>query len=221
MKKTLITVIGWAVACCAWSQEAGTSVNLIQGLDIQAERAQIASERQASDAAYKAAVKVCFQKIAVNSCKQEAQQLKFQKDNELHRRELVLNDAERRDNSAKALKSAEEKRSRDTQEQEETRRREAQQQHLDKLQSNIEKQEERLKKEADMAANRDARAKQLEEVLQRQREHEAKLKDAARNQDIHQRKLQDAQQHRAQVEKDRANRSQAVEPLPPRTEAKP
>jgi hypothetical protein len=199
MRKTLITAIGWAVACCAWSHEAGTSVNLIQGLDIQAERAQIASERQASDAAYKAAVKVCFQKIAVNSCKQEAQQLKFQKDNELHRRELVLNDAERRDNSAKALKSAEEKRSRDTQEQEETRRREAQEQHLDKLQSNVEKQEERLKKEADMAANRDARAKQLEEVLQRQREHEAKLKDAARNQDIHQRKLQDAQQHRAQV----------------------
>ena len=221
MKKTWLPIIGLAVACCAWSQEADTPVNLIQGLDIQAERAQIASERQASDAAYKAAVKVCFQKIAVNSCKQEAQQIKQQKENDLHRRELVLNDAERRDNSAKALKAAEEKRQRESQDQDESRRREAHEQHLNKLQTNIEKQEERLKKEADMAANREARAKQLEEVLQRQREHDAKLKEATRNQEIHQRKLQDAQQHRAQVEKDRANRKQAIEPLPPRTDTKP
>lgn len=211
----LMTTMAWA-----FSQDA-SNAELVQGLDIRAERAQIAKDRKLSDDAYKAAVKVCFQQIAVNACKEDARQIKLQNDNEFRRRELVLNDAERRDNSAKALKSAEERQHAQSQEQEAERRREAQEQHLDKLQNNLDKREERLKKDADIAAHREARAKQLEEVLERQRAHEAKLKEAARNQEIHQRKLLDAQQHRLQVEQDRAKRNKSVEPLPPRTDTQP
>ena len=221
MKNTLLIALYFGCACLAWAEEPAASVELVQGLDIQAERTQITKERRMSDEAYKATVKQCFQKIAVNACKEEAQQIKFQKENELRRRELVLNEAERKDHSAKALKSAQEKQNADKSSQDEERRRQAQEQHLDKLQNNLDKKEQRLQTEAQITANREARAKQQEEVMERQRAHDAKLKEAARNQEIHQRKLQDAQQHRAQVEKDRANRNKAVEPLPPRSETRP
>lgn len=204
----------------AWSQEP-PSADLVQGLDVPAERSLIAKERKRSDETYKAALKVCFQKIAVNACKDEARAIKFEKDNELRRRELVLNDLERRNNSAKALKNVEERQSAESQAQQEQRRLDAQEQHLDKLQTNIDKREERLKKEAEMAANREARAKQLEDLLERRRAHETKLKEAARKQELHERKLQEAEQHRAQVEKDRAKRNQGVQPLPARSTTQP
>lgn len=220
--KQHILLIGLATATCfAWGQETADAGDMLQGLDIQAERGQIAKDRKQAEDIYKTAVKACFQKVAVNACKEEAQQIKFQKDNDLRRRELVLNEAERRNAASKALKSAEERQNPEKQALDAERRREAQEMHLDKLQQNIEKKEQRLQKEAEVSANREARAKQLEEVLERQRAHEAKLKEASRSQEIYQRKLQDAQEHRAQVEKDRAKRNPAVEPLPPRSEIKP
>lgn len=221
MKKTLFIALLWAHTCFAHAEDLPSPVELVQGLDIQAERSEIAKERKLSDDAFKATLKQCYQKIAVNACKEEAQQIKFQKENDLRRRELVLNEAERKDRSAKALKSAQEKQSTDKLSQDEERRRDAQEQHLEKVQNNLDKKEQRLQKEAEMAANREARAKQLEEVQERQRSHDAKLKEAARNQEVHQRKLQDAEQHRAQLEKDRANRKSTVQPLPPRTETTP
>lgn len=221
MKNGLVFLTLLVGAGGAWSQDATAPFELLQGLDIQAERAQIAQEKKASEDAYKAAVKACFQKIAVNACKQDAQQIKNQQFNDFRRRELVLNDAERKERSAQALKKTQDKQSEDKQLQEAERRREAQDQHLDKLQNNLEKKEERLKKEAEIESNREARAKRLEELLERQRAHEAKLKDAAKFQENHQRKLQENQQHRAQVEKDRANRNPSVEPLPPRTDSQP
>lgn len=221
MKKALLTVVLGIFTSLAHAQDMAASVDLVPGLDIAAERAQIAKERQLSDDAFKATVKQCYQKIAVTACKEEAQQIKFQKENDLRRRELVLNESERKDRSAKALKSTQDKQSADQLLQDQERRRDAQEQHLDKVQNNLDKKEQRLQKEAEIAANREARAKQLEEVQERQRAHDAKLKEVARNQEIHQRKLLDAQQHRAQVEKDRANRKSTVQPLPPRTETTP
>lgn len=221
MKQLLFPVTLCLILGHAGAQDAPATPALVQGLDIAAERAQIAQEKKAAEDVYQSAVKRCFQKVAVNACKQEAQQIKQQQFNELRRREIVLNDAERKERSAQALKNTQDKQSEEQQLQDAERRRDAQEQHLDKLQSNIEKNEERLKKDADIQANRDARAKRMDELLERQRAHDAKLKDAAKAKENHQRKLEEHQQHRAQVERDRANRDPSVSPLPPRTDTQP
>ena len=66
----------------------------------------------------------------------------------LRAQERVLNDQERKQRSAAALKSIEEKNSVEAQTESAERRARSTQQHLDKLESNLEKNEARLEKEA-------------------------------------------------------------------------
>ncbi len=211
----------WLLMGAAWSQEPSAPSVVLTAADIQAERLHIATEKKAADEAYATKVKVCYQKIAVNACKQEAQQVKTQLLNALRRRELVLNDAERQQRSARAIESTQERQSDEKRLQEAERRREAQELNLDKLQRHLEKNEQHLDKENEIEANREARAKRLVALLERQRAHEAKLKNSGKAQEAYQRKLEDAQQHRKQVEQDRAKRNPAVQPLPPRDETQP
>jgi hypothetical protein len=88
---------------------------LLQGLDPEAERKRIRAERAAADAQYKAALKLCYQKFAVNGCKQDALDEKIKRDNDLRRQETILNNAVRKQRGDKALLRLEDKQSQEKQ----------------------------------------------------------------------------------------------------------
>jgi colicin import membrane protein len=73
-------------------------------LDVDAERARIAHEREASEAVYAASEQQCYSRFAVFDCLSEARQVKRIATDELRRQELVLNDMDRKNKGMEALK---------------------------------------------------------------------------------------------------------------------
>ena len=194
---------------------------VVQGLNIADERAQLERMRAKSDAAYSAAKKACYQKLAVTSCLEKARQVKYKQDNEHKRLSLVLNDAERRQKASDALERTEDKQSPEKQADREAQQADRLKQHADTQERNADKNQKQQDKEAEKASKREEHAKHVQEVLERQQKHADKLKEAASARAAHQRKLDDAQQHRTQVEKDSASRNPPAEPLPPRSTPSP
>ena len=194
---------------------------VVQGLNIANERAQLEQMRAKSDAAYSAAKKACYQKLAVTSCLEKARQVKYKQDNEHKRLSLVLNDAERRQNAAEALQRTEDKQSPQQQADREAQRQDRLQQRDDSLERHADNLQKQADKEAAKASKREENAKHVQEVLERQQKHQNQRKEAAQSRANHQRKLEEAAQHRAQVEKDNASRNPPAQPLPPRPGATP
>lgn len=188
--------------------------SLLQGLDLDAERKRIRSERDAADAEYKTALKLCFQKFAVNSCKQDALDEKIKRDNDLRRQEIILNNAVRKQRGDKALLRAEDKQSQEKQLKDEERRMEQRNVHLDKLQENIEKNEKAVDKALEIEENREKYQQRLKELEERQRKHEEKAAQAAQKRAEYLRKQEEADKHRSSVERDALERKPNVEPLP-------
>ena len=188
--------------------------SLLQGLDLEAERKRIRSERDAADAEYRATLKLCFQKFAVNSCKQDALDEKIKRDNDLRRQEIILNNAVRKQRGDKALLRAEDRQSQEKQLKDEERRMEQRNVHLDKLQENIEKNEKAVDKELEIEANREKYQQRLQELQERQRKHEEKAAQAAQKRAEYLRKQEEADKRRSTVEKDAAERKPNVEALP-------
>lgn len=186
----------------------------LQGLDPQAERKRIRSERDAADAEYKAALKLCYQKFAVNSCKQDALDVKIKRDNALRREEVILNNALRKQRGDKALLRLEDKQSQEKQLKDEEQRMEQRNLHLDKLQENIEKNEKHLDKQLESEASREKYEQRLQELRERQRKHEEKAAQAAQKRAEQLRKQEEADKHRKNVEKNAAERKPQVEDLP-------
>ena len=204
----------------AWAQssvavdKAQASPELLQGLDVDAERKRIRAERDAVDAEYKAALKLCYQKFAVNSCKQDALDEKIKRDNDLRRQEIILNNAVRKQRGDKAQLRLEEKQSQEKQLKDEEQRMEQRNTHLDKLQENIEKNEKALDKALEIEANREQYRQRLEEIEERKRKHAEKAAQAAQKRADHQRKQEEADKHRKSVEKDAAERKPNMDTLP-------
>ena len=121
---------------------ASAQDNVAQGLDISAERERIKAERSQMEAEYSQSLRACYQKLNVNSCKDDAFKIRLQKTNMLRAQERVLNDQDRKQRGAAALQSIEEKNSLEAQTEDAERRARSAQQHLDKLESNLEKNEE-------------------------------------------------------------------------------
>lgn len=208
------------LACSASAQPSPAvgsnqdDASLLQGLDLDAERKRIRSERDAADAEYRATLKLCFQKFAVNSCKQDALDEKIKRDNELRRQEIILNNAVRKQRGDKALLRSEDRQSQEKQLKDEERRMEQRNVHLDKLQENIEKNEKALDKELEIEANREKYQQRLQELQERQRKHDEKAAQAAQKRAEYLRKQEEADKRRSTVEKDAAERKPNVEALP-------
>lgn len=208
----LWALFGWvAVAGMAMAQ---TDTDLLQGLDVDAERRRLRAEKDAVEADYKAALKACYQKFAANACKQDALDEKIKRGNALRQQEIVLNNAVRKQRGDKALLRTEDKQSPDKQLRDEEERLEQRNVHLDKLQANIEKNEKALDKELEVEANREKYQQRLDELQERQRKHQEKAAQAAQKRSEYLRKQEDAQKHREAVEKDTADRKPNVSPLP-------
>ena len=188
---------------------------LAQGLDLTAERERIKAERSQMEAEYSQSLRACYQKINVNSCKDDAFKIRLQKTNVLRAQERVLNDQERKQRSAAALKSIEEKNSVETQTEAAERRARSTQQHLDKLESNLEKNEARLEKEAREAENLEKNAQREQALRERQQAHQEKAAKAKAEREKHLQKMQEAKEHREQVERNRVQRgTPGAAPLP-------
>jgi hypothetical protein len=187
---------------------------VVQGLNIEQERAKLEDMRNLANAEYSAAKKACYQKIAVTPCLDRARQTKLAKDNEHKRLNLVLNDAERKQRGVNALNRTEEKQSPEKQSERDDERADRLKQQSETLERNVEKNEKQQEKFRDIEKSRDERAKHVQEVLDRQQKHKDKLKESAQSRANYQRKLDEAQQHRAQVQKDSESRNPPAAPLP-------
>lgn len=190
------------------------SADLLQGLDLEAERKRIRAERAAADAQYKAALKLCYQKFAVNSCKQDTLDEKIKRDNQLRSQETILNNALRKQRGDKALLRLEDKQSQEKQLRDEEDRMEQRNVHLDKLQENIEKNEKHLDKQLESEANQEKYQQRLQELQERRRKHEEKAAQSAQKRAELLRKQEEADKHRKNVEKDAAERNPNVQALP-------
>ena len=190
------------------------SADLLQGLDLEAERKRIRADRAAADAQYKAALKLCYQKFAVNSCKQDALDEKIKRDNQLRSQETILNNALRKQRGDKALLRLEDKQSQEKQLRDEEDRMEQRNVHLDKLQENIEKNEKHLDKQLESEANQEKYQQRLQELQERRRKHEEKAAQSAQKRAELLRKQEEADKHRKNVEKDAAERNPNVQALP-------
>ena len=188
---------------------------LIQGLQIEQERAQLDEMRKQASAQFSAAKKVCYQKIAVTACIDRAKKVKNEQDNEHKRLSLVLNDAQRKQRGINALNRTDEKQSPEKQAEREEQRADRLKQQDEALERNLEKNEKQQEKIDGIQKNRDERAKHVQEVLDRQQKHKDKLNEAQQSRSNYQRKLDQAEQHREQVKKENASRKSPEAPLPP------
>ena len=194
---------------------------VVQGLNIAQERNKLSAMRQQIDADFSTAKKACYQKIAVNACLDRARQVKNQQDNEHKRLSLVVNEADRKQRGANAVKRTDDKLSPDKQAEREDERIDRLNQQLDALDRNADKNAKQQEKRDAVQKNLDERTKHVQEVLDRQQKHQEKLKSAEQARTNHQRKLEEAQQHRAQVQKDNASRERPAAPLPPLSNTTP
>jgi len=188
---------------------------LAQGLDLTAERERIKAERSQMEAEYSQSLRACYQKLNVNSCKDDAYKIRLKETNALRAQERILNDQERKQRSAAALQSIEEKNSLEIQTESAERRARSTQQHLDKLESNLEKNEARLEKQAREAENLEKNAQRQQALSERQRAHQDKVNAAKAEREKHLQKMQAAKEHREQVERNRVERgTPGAAPLP-------
>ncbi len=206
----LVLLLGTAASASLMAQET-----LSQGIDLAAERERLKAERSDTEAQYNSAVRACYQMLNVNSCKDDAFKIRLQKNNTLRAQERVLNDQERKQRSAAALKNIEEKNSLEAQTEAAERRSRSAQQHLDKLESNLEKNEARLEKEAREAENLEKNAQREQALRERQQAHQEKAAAAKAEREKHLQKMQEAKEHREQVERNRVQRgTPGAAPLP-------
>lgn len=221
MKNSTITLsVLAALIVCLPVLHAQESV--AQGLDVASERERIKTERAQMETEYSSSLRACYKKLHVNNCKDEAFKIRLQKTNNLRAQERVLNDQERKQRSAAALQSIEEKNSLESQTESADRRTRSSQQHLDKLESNLEKNQERLDKEAREAENLNKNAQREKELIERQKAHSEKVEAARIEREKYLQKLQSAHENRDQVERNRVQRGlPGAAPLPTQPLEKP
>lgn len=104
---TLKILTGLILTLAQLAATAQTEAPSTQALDVGAERARIAREREASEEMYVASERVCYSRFAVSDCLSDARKVKRQTTDELRRQELVLNDLERQAKAVEALKRIE------------------------------------------------------------------------------------------------------------------
>jgi multidrug resistance efflux pump len=109
-----------------------------------------------------------------------------------------------------------------TQTEDAERRARSARQHLDKLESNLKKNEDRLEKEAREAENLEKNTRRQQELSERQRAHQDKVDAANAEREKHLQKMQAAKEHREQVERNRVQRgTPGADPLPAHPLEKP
>ncbi|MDR3454118.1 MAG: hypothetical protein P4L96_15220 [Rhodoferax sp.] len=105
MNRFLIAIV-FIVTCAA---AAGQTATISADKAADAERAAINAERSRSEADYLQEQKACYQKFAVNDCLRDAGERHRKILADLRRREIALNDAERKRQAAEQARNRQEK----------------------------------------------------------------------------------------------------------------
>jgi colicin import membrane protein len=112
MKKTLLavlTVLSTLLVLPAAPVLAQPSDGMLAGLNVEAERARIDTERKQVEAKFKVEEAACYKKFAVNDCINEHRAVRRTALADLRRQEISLNDAERKRKGAEQIQRMEEK----------------------------------------------------------------------------------------------------------------
>lgn len=119
MKTVAAALLALLAAGAAWAQVQSPQS------DADAERARIKAQRAEVEGRFAAAQKVCRARFAVTDCVLKAQRVRNDALNDLHRQELVLNDADRRARAAERQREIDERNSPEHQREAEEKRRQA------------------------------------------------------------------------------------------------
>ena len=176
----------------------------VHAQDAVGEREQLQRQRQAIESRYTQDIQNCYQRFAVNDCKQEATKAHRESLKPLRAREQALDAAERADKAQSKRERVAERLSPQAQEEEAQRRAQVVAQQKNAEQKNLEKQQahaERAEKRGIESPSRDVA-----------RPTAAELRASEQN---HARKLQEAEAHRAANEQRRQDRQKPLAaPLP-------
>ena len=106
------------IALCCLLAQFGSAAAQAQtedgGLAVQAEQQRIATERQQIEQRFNQEEAACFQKFAVNDCRNESRARRRAELADLRRQEILLNDAERKRKGALQLQRMEQSQAHDS-----------------------------------------------------------------------------------------------------------
>ena len=177
------------------------------------ERERIHSARQASEARFNEATRLCYQQFDVNSCLSKAQEVRRETEADLKRQELTLNDAQRLKQGAARHQEIEDKTNSEATQVRADKAARALQKTSEREQQARDKAQQRQLDQADKARAQRARDAELQQLGAKQQEKSAQANEKREQQLQRQR---EAREHR---EKQAAKRSQkqasAAAPLPP------
>lgn len=195
------------LAClpAAWAQPVSTDE--AEAAKAQAERTRIAAERGRAEAAYSARARQCYQQFAVNDCLQQARAERRNVLSDLHRQEVLLNDADRKKKGAKQLGNIEEKASLERQQDAAERR----QKSLDSQRSREDSAQQRAADREEARRREPDKREQQQRSEQRQAESAAsRASQAARaptEAERYRNRIEDAARHKAEREKKNAEKT--------------
>lgn len=200
----ILTALGGLAFCLAFGAQAA---GLVTGLDAEAERDRIQSERKAIEARYAQEQAACFQKFAVNDCRDVSRASRRTALGDLRRQEVALNDAERKRKAAAQVHRLEQKNSQEAQQQS-TQRRER-----SKTQA-VTREATAERRQHEQSAPRPGRTPHDPAAGRKDAATTAALAEEERER--YRRKLDDAATHKAQTLQRNAERTKAnAKPLPP------
>jgi colicin import membrane protein len=147
-----IALYAGSMPASAQNLPENTNANSAAGLQEQAERTRIASERAGLLSAYQTQQQACYQKLAVTPCLTQARDEHNEKMRDLKRQEVALDDVQRKRKAAERMRIIDERNSPEAQLKEAERRGRAIEQAKQRESNRVEKEQEREAKKMDASA---------------------------------------------------------------------
>lgn len=190
--------------------------------DDKAERDRIDAARAAAEARFAEQEVACRGRFAVNDCVDKAKGERNAVLNELSRREIALNDAERRRKAAERQKELDERAAEKRQQASADKRAKAQAEQKEREERNAQKNAKRLARQGEAVANPQSPRVPDGPAGPQGKPREPKSpateaptpSEAAQNRAGHEAKLKEAAQHKAEVLERAAKRKKAASDLP-------
>ena len=212
MKRAILTVgllvlSGWSVGQSSTLESSAR--------DIDAERAKISAQRAGLEAAFLAEDIACYKKFAVNNCLGKVDVRRRAATADLRRKELALNDEERKIKGEQSLQRIEEKSSPENLQQEADRRAKGAEDFQSRMAREKDKQRDSATAAASEQAARDAAAQRLLNSQKKAAARDEKRSAAADEVRKYEERQQQAAERRAQHEKEQLARPPtSSKPLP-------
>ncbi|MES2876991.1 MAG: hypothetical protein V4713_01125 [Pseudomonadota bacterium] len=190
---------------CAFAQSANTDPILPVSVDFEGERSRILAERSREEARYQTEEAACYARFAVTDCIRKLRVQRREVLDKLRRREVVLNDAERRQKAWEQMEAIKERSSPQRLEEGALKRRDARAAQQEREQRAAQKKADALKAKSDSAVKNPGKTF----------EPGRSADDISRERQQYNDKLKEAQEHRLDREKDNAEKSKSSsKPLP-------